>query len=705
MTSLPAATTPPPARALADESGDAGWSAAAGQTQVPVWFEYLVVVAGTGVLSFGGMGLVLAMLGHYSAAAAISLGALGTVLGTWLARPRRDERAEPTRAGQAPAVGMCLVAVGVAAWNAIDASHHMAVDRDPGVYAVAGRWIAEHGSLVVPAGAPWLSVGANVDMWSAGMYPQPGGTVEFQFPHLVPSLLAEAHNIGGDALMFRTPALLGALALCAVYLVGCRLVRRPWLMLAAATGLAISMPELMVTRDTYSESATQVLVWSGIALLLRGWQTRRATVSLLAGLMIGATLMTRIDAVAYLLPLPLLGAVGWLATPREQQRTLLRPYAAVLLGATLPAIIGTLDVQRRAGTYYDDLRSQMIRLYVALGLSVIIALVVVILWPRLGRVRGWLTAQRGRLGLAAAWVVAIGLGAAWSLRPDGPRQTTTKPAAGMLERLENVPVQPNRTFGEQSMRWMSWYLGPAAVALAIAGLSILVVRAIRRGSAAAIVVLAMSGGLTALYLWAPNITPEQVWAMRRFVPASLPLFVIAAAVAADAGVSAVKTMVRSTAWTRIAVAAGATAMVTFPLGTTLPVANLQWQANYLPLVNRTCDIIGPHAAVLMPAGDYSTITLPQTLRTWCNVPVAPLRNSTNIDVRAVAARLHAQGRTVWVVGDSAASVSRVDPALTPSLVGTAVSSREPEKTLLRPPQEYTTSTLTLYAAKLSTSTA
>jgi hypothetical protein len=703
MTSLPT-TTPPPASARPDEPGSVVVPTA-GPGSVPVWFEYLVVLAGTGVLSFGGVGLVLAMLGHYSAGAALPLGAVGTVVGTWLARPRRDERAGAPPAGRAPAVGMCLVAGGTAVWNALDASHHVAIDRDPGVYAVTGRWIAQHGSLVVPAGSPWRSVGTTLDVWSAGMYPQSGGTVEFQFPHLVPSLLAEAHNIGGDVLMFRTPALLGALALCTVYLVGCRLVRRPWLMLAAATGLAISMPELMVTRDTYSEPATQVLVWSGIALLLRGWQTRRATVSLLAGLMIGATLMTRIDAVAYLLPLPLLGAVGWLATPREQQRTLLRPYAAVLLGATLPAIIGTIDVQRRAGTYYDDLHSQMIRLYLALGLSVIIALVLVILWPRLGRVRGWLTAQRGRLAVAAAWVVAIGLGAAWSLRPDGPRQTTTKPAAGMLERLENLPIQPDRTFGEQSMRWMSWYLGPAAVALAIAGLSILVVRAIRHGSAAAIVVLAMSGGLTALYLWAPNITPEQVWAMRRFVPASLPLFVIAAAVATDAGVSAVKSMVRRTAWTRIAVAAGATAMVAFPLGTTLPVANLSWQANYLPLVNRTCDIIGPHAAVLMPAGDYSTITLAQTLRTWCNVPVAPLRNSTNIDVRAVAARLRAQGRTVWVVGDSAASVSRVDPALTPSLVGTAVSSREPEKTLSRAPQQYATSTLTLYAAKLSTSTA
>ena len=43
--------------------------------------------------------------------------------------------------------------------------------------------------------------------------------------------MAEAENIGGDRLMFRVSVLLGAIGLLAMYAVGCRLIRRPWLVL------------------------------------------------------------------------------------------------------------------------------------------------------------------------------------------------------------------------------------------------------------------------------------------------------------------------------------------------------------------------------------------------------------------------------------------------------------------------------------------
>ena len=40
-----------------------------------------------------------------------------------------------------------------------------------------------------------------------------------------------------------------------------------------------------------------------------------------------------------------------------------------------------------------------------------------------------------------------------------------------------------------------------------------------------------------LYLWDTNITPDQLWASRRFVPFVLPLFVIAAVWALDLGLA------------------------------------------------------------------------------------------------------------------------------------------------------------------------
>ena len=161
---------------------------------------------------------------------------------------------------------------------------------------MAGKWIATHGNLEVPTGLEWTSKSANVTVVYEGSYGAGANDTEFQFDHLTPVSLAEADNLGGDRLMFRVPALIGALALCAVFAVGCRLVRRPWLVLAAVTGLAVSLPQLNVSRDTFSEPAVQLLLWAGIFLLLIAYEHARPGVALLAGAALAGTMMSRIDA-------------------------------------------------------------------------------------------------------------------------------------------------------------------------------------------------------------------------------------------------------------------------------------------------------------------------------------------------------------------------------------------------------------------------
>ena len=79
--------------------------------RTPVWFDYLVVVGCSAVLSFGGFGLLLAVVGHFSAVPAFLLGAAGTALCTYLGRPVRPPGTTPSPATfTAPAVGMCFVA-------------------------------------------------------------------------------------------------------------------------------------------------------------------------------------------------------------------------------------------------------------------------------------------------------------------------------------------------------------------------------------------------------------------------------------------------------------------------------------------------------------------------------------------------------------------------------------------------------------------
>jgi hypothetical protein len=305
--------------------------------------------------------------------------------------------------------------------------------------------------------------------------------------------------------------------------------------------LVLSLPELNITRDAYSEPATQVLLWGGVFLLLRAYEARSAAVAAVAGLAIGGTLMTHIDAVIYLAPLPLMAALAWVTARDRRERRSLAPVIVLgLLGVVPTAVLGTVDVLVRSGGYYENLSPQMHSLYRLLELTTFLAVLVVGAWtasPAIARrLSLWATSRRRLASTVAAWVVGTGLLVAWALRPARAASGLSGPVAGVVGHLQaslGLPVQPRRTYAEQTLRWFEWYIGPIAVALAIVGLCILVTMAIRSGRVTAVVLLALIGGISALYLWDPSNTPDQIWVTRRYATAAFPLFALAAALALD----------------------------------------------------------------------------------------------------------------------------------------------------------------------------
>lgn len=668
---------------------------------VPTWFQRGLVVAIAAIISWGGIGLFLAVIGHYRLDAVAIAGSIATVVLAALAWPRTETTAAGGPQVQLPAIGMAVVAVGSVIWNAVHAGQHVVVDRDPGVYASAGKWIAEHGTLVVNAGKPWAGI-LPVDYGSAGMYTEPAGTVEFQFNHLSPVLYAEANDLFGDRVLFLVPALLGGLALCAVYAVACRLVQRPWLALAAVTGLAVCLPQLFVSRDTYSETSAQLLLWGGLGLLLAAYDRRRAGTALLAGLAVGGALMTRVDALAYLIPLPLLGAVAWLAAiPGADRRSLGRTYAWFALGAAATAALSTVDVVTRAGSYVEHLHGQVTLLRLGFLGSVVAAVAIVLVWPRLAGLRRFATVHRARAATSVAAIAALGLLVMWAIRPAFVIGSGGDfPGVGIDQAREGLPIDATRSYAEHTMVWMSWYLGAVVLAFAIVGVALLIWRFVRRGDAAAGLVLAAAGIGTALYLITPQITPVQIWAMRRYVPAALPFLVICAAVAIDMGLARLPRTTEP-AVRRVIAAAIAIALVGFPLSTTWPVRSFSPQAGYLTPVHRLCSVLGPRSAVLFGPGDISNITLPQTLRDYCGAESGGVFTAlTTAEIQSVAAKWRQQGRTLWVVGSSPDAMAEVAPDLAAELVATVAANHMLEETVSRPPSAYVTEQLQLYAARV-----
>ena len=675
---------------------------------LPLWFERGLVVAIAAVLSFGAFGLLMAVMGHYSPLPVFLVGTAGTAFGSVLAWPRREATGPAPRGVRLPAIGICVVALGFLVWNGVENGHYVSVDRDPGVYATAGKWIASNGSLEVQAGKVWASKGTEFNWASAGMYPEGDGRLEFQFNHLAAVLFAEGENIGGDRLLFAMPALLGALGLSAVYAAGCRLVRRPWLVLTAVTALAVSLPEMSVARDTYSETSAQLLLWSGLWLLLTAYERRRPGVALLAGMAVAGTLLSRVDALVYLIPLPMLGGVALLAArSRDDRRFLWRMYAAVILGAFPMVILGTIDLMYRTGGYYTALRSQIALLRIGFAASIVGAVVLVVVWPRLGALRRWTDQRRSALGAVAAAAAVFGLLAAWSLRPGLQHvrsgiDSSISGAVSAAQLSEGLPLDPLRTYAEQTMNWMAWYVGAVALVFAIIGIGLLLSHLIRRPTPAVALLLMVAGIGTALYLWTPQITPTQIWAMRRYVPAALPFLLLASAFAIDVGLTVLPRLGLNRTWTRLIPIAAVVAVIAFPLGVVLPVRNFESQAGFLDVVDKTCDTVGPNAAVIFVPDDRFRLTMPQTMRSYCGVPATQLGQAISAErLRTIAGAWQAQGRTLWVLGSTPGVIDKSAPGLRPTLVATAVNTHQLDETLSRPPTTYRTEKLQVYAAKVS----
>src|SRR5262249_37957017 len=158
---------------------------------------------------------------------------------------------------------------------------------------------------------------------------------------------------------------------------------------------------------------TRFVLWSGILLLLVAIEARDGRrhlgVAVLGGAALGATVLTRIDGVAYLIFVPLLAAVGWLARPGDEPRPVLMTYAGVAAGMIPPVVLGTLDVQRRSASYYAALRHDVLSLWAACAAMAVVGVVLMVIWPRSGAIRDVVARHRVRGGAIVAGVAVVGL--------------------------------------------------------------------------------------------------------------------------------------------------------------------------------------------------------------------------------------------------------------------------------------------------------
>jgi hypothetical protein len=672
---------------------------------VPRWFARLLVVLLAAVVGYGATGLVLAlagvctplMVGVVGTPAVMGLGRLGWSLDPTPSRP----------AWSAWSIGALVLALGSIVFNAPNAGEHVVVNRDPGVYLVAGRWIAGHGTLVVDAGTGPFGTADDVLLESSGTYDEGGGRLDLQFNHLVPVLLAEAHWLGGDRLMVILPVLIGAAALLTTFALAARLTGRAWAGFLVAATLSTSLPVLAVVRDTYSEPAAWLLVTGGLWLWTRAADEARIPTGALGGLALGAVAMARIDGIVYLLPVPAIAGV-LAASLRTDAGRRLRRTALMFSVSIIPAVvISAVDLLLRSREYYRDLEAQIITLWAALACLAVVG------WmirsrtvrsavDRAPGLRSWAVRHRRMLATGAASAVVIGGIFAWLVRPQVQVVRSARPFEyiGAMQAAEGQPVDPARRYDERSLGWVAWYVGPLTVALAVIGGALVVHRSIARGITPANLSWLVLGGGTVLYLWRPGITPDQIWATRRFVPAVLPLLVMLAAVSVVAAVEVTRRQAPHVTVPAMAVGTALSLGVIAPaVAQSLPVAGLSDQHGYLDLAYDLCANVSG-GAVLAVVGERAGIGLPQTVRSFCDVPAGVISEdgADPQHVAALAAEWAAEERKLHVIASSVEVVESLIPGVAVTRLGPYENDQMLEVTVTRPPRRLVEVSETLYLA-------
>lgn len=646
----------------------------------------LLIFCGVAVALVAVLGVVAGMVGAFHAVPVLIVSLAGAGVVTIRARADLPGSRRPDLA----AVATLILAIGVIGSNAHYAGEHVLVDRDPGVYLTAAVSLSDNGGLRVPTDSAAFGPDASV-YFSSGGYSEVDGGEELQpwFLHGIVAVIAVANDLAGPAAAVRVPALLSGLAVLALVLLARRFVGG-WPALMGGAMLAACLVQVWAFRDTYSETLGQPLLWGGLALALLARDRCSSLLGLAAGLLLAGATLARLDSP----PLLLVAAMLWVLADGARSRQVVRAIA-LPLGVGL-AVWG-LQLWVVNAVYFTAHRSETITL--AAG-SIAASAALVLLGPW---VRQLLADQRRRmiLGRAAAAAVVVVVVAGLTRPLWGEvRLAAPWPEAQAVEAASGVEATGLRSYAEQTMRWMGWYLGWPGLALATVGAAWAACRAAtdRRLGPAALVVASASGPLTLLYLWDPLAVPDHLWVMRRFLVVTIPVLVLAAAVGLDAVRKTVHRLVarRSEALAGGVAVATALLVTVVTLGgewvTTAPMARLSMMEGNLRLVEQVCASLPDDATVVVAARDGTTDTLSAGVRAFCHTPVGVLRGEDRDGLNRTLASISAVGRNPVVIGADRDLLHVLLPGVRLPAAYLAVSSLHPELNVQKPRHLYSVRT-------------
>ncbi|HEU5419731.1 MAG TPA: hypothetical protein VFV41_18730 [Streptosporangiaceae bacterium] len=629
------------------------------------------------------------------------------------------------------------VAAGFAAWQLVEHSESVAVLRDQGAYLQTGYWLAQHGTLPIPQslhafGGPHPGLGFS----SIGFFAH-GTSVVPSFMTGLPMLLAGgfwAHGVPGAAAI---GPVLGGLAVLSFGGLTARLAGPLWAP-AGAIVLGLALPEQYASRTSLAEPAVQVLLFGGLCLLtdvltVRGeqppapwpqpdgrrrllrarapaqWRTPQAVMAGLAGLALGMGVLLSLNSLVYLLPV--IPFAGLLIAAR-------RPAAVPFCcGVLLGAAYGFADGYVLSRPFLDA-QAHLMELIgiIAVWLAALtIATVQLLRVPRararLRRIAGkrparWLPAAGGLLAVAALIGFAV-RPYVQTARNDAPGLAVYHYIAG-LQRAQGLPLDPTRSYADQTLYWVIWYIGLPTVLLGAFGLGLLAHHCLRalvtwkdrpgawRNWALPLAIICAG---SAAVLWQPEIVPDQPWASRRLVVIVLPGLIICAlwasrwltgharargarpVTASVAGLFCVAALVVPTAATTFGAGLTHTGRSGGLRASAHGMAFKQTGAGELTAVEQLCSSIRQKSSVVI-VDRFIAQRFTQAIRGMCGVPAAWMVGQQPGAVGTALSAITAAGRHPVLLGSGPAQLSQFGG--TPVKIVDLRTTTDPRQ-LTRPP--------------------
>jgi hypothetical protein len=697
-------------------SGEAAAGAFARLTVIPAILIVAWLIPGLPLLLGGSFLPVPMLLISVPLAAALIVTGLREMPADWPRRAVAGQRQARSWTSWFGLLGTVAVVGGLIAWQLRESSESVIVVRDAGTYLQAAYWIAQHGLLPIPQQlAAFGGAHAGMSFASNGFLSR-GTSIYPAVTDGMPMLLAAgfwAHGVSGAGAV--GPVLGGLAALSFAGLVA-RLAGPQWAP-AGALVLGLSLPQQYVGRSTLSETALQVVLFGGLCLLAdalivpaavaghghadgasgadaagaggmvrsgwlgvarraarpaswAAWLTAQRVLAALAGLALGLSLLVSLAALIYLLPVIPFAAI--LLIGRRPQGL---PFLA---GAAVGVAYGAAGAFLLSRSFIDSVGGSVEIAGVAAVWLAVLSIVAGQL-SRLGSVRRFVPRILAKIPLR--WLPELGalLAAAaligFAVRPylqkaHGHPSPAVAAFIASLQRLQGLPVDPTRTYAEQSLYWVIWYIGLPTVLLGGFGLFMVVRRCLRAlqtwRDADGVwrlwgLPLAVACAASAVVLWQPDIVPDQPWASRRLVVIVLPGFIVCALWAASWLSGRARSRGASAATAAVVGLFCSAAMLVPTVATTfgLGIGHTGTAGGLKPIaqgmalqrigvgesgaVTSLCAQIPRKASVVMVSGATAS-EFSQVVRGMCGVPVTSMAGQPAAAVQAVIAGISAAGR-------------------------------------------------------------